>query len=79
MVAQTSIKSVEYGSLPGNTNVIKFNYLALKDGDDYFSNNWVSYKEPIGAWGSDSFTAEGILEHLNVTKDASDYLWYITR
>jgi hypothetical protein len=79
MVAQTSIKSVEYGSLPSYTNVTNFNYLAPKDGNNFYSNNWVSYKEPVGAWGDNNFTAEGILEHLNVTKDTSDYLWYITR
>ncbi|CAA7400596.1 unnamed protein product [Spirodela intermedia] len=43
------------------------------------SNSWVSFREPIGAWEGNSFTAEGILEHLNVTKDISDYLWYVTR
>ncbi|CAA6664073.1 unnamed protein product [Spirodela intermedia] len=37
------------------------------------------FQEPIGAWEGNSFTAEGILEHLNVTKDISDYLWYVTR
>ena len=47
--------------------------------DSYISENWASFKEPIGRWEYQSFTAEGILEHLNVTKDVSDYLWYITR
>ncbi|KAJ3701565.1 hypothetical protein LUZ61_005270 [Rhynchospora tenuis] len=79
VVAQTSIKSVESGSPPSYANATEHNYITLKDGNSYFTNNWLSYKEPMGAWGNNSFTAEGILEHLNVTKDVSDYLWYITR
>ncbi|KAG0489399.1 hypothetical protein HPP92_008210 [Vanilla planifolia] len=39
----------------------------------------MTFIEPIGIWNENSFTSEQILEHLNVTKDASDYLWYITR
>ncbi|KAJ3671896.1 hypothetical protein LUZ60_007975 [Juncus effusus] len=80
VVAQTSVKSVEAGSPPGYLNETKFGYLALNDiKNNYISNNWMSYKEQIGAWGENSFTNQGILEHLNVTKDISDYLWYITR
>ncbi|GER34103.1 beta-galactosidase [Striga asiatica] len=45
----------------------------------YISKNWSVFMEPIGVWGSSSFTYQGILEHLNVTKDESDYLWYTTR
>ncbi|CAA0838630.1 Beta-galactosidase 9 [Striga hermonthica] len=45
----------------------------------YISRNWSAFMEPIGVWGSSSFTYQGILEHLNVTKDQSDYLWYTTR
>ncbi|KAI7981672.1 Beta-galactosidase 15 [Camellia lanceoleosa] len=44
----------------------------------YISKTWLTVKEPIGAWGEDKFTVQGILEHLNVTKDRSDYLWYTT-
>ncbi|GAA0173430.1 galactosidase [Lithospermum erythrorhizon] len=36
-------------------------------------------EEPIGVWGSENITFQGVLEHLNVTKDQSDYLWYMTR
>lgn len=51
----------------------------LSKEESYVSQSWVSFKEPIGVWDGNSFTAEGILEHLNVTKDISDYLWYVTR
>lgn len=42
------------------------------------SKVWSEYKEPIGLWGEGNFSAKGILEHLNVTKDSTDYLWYTT-
>ncbi|GLT61015.1 hypothetical protein SLA2020_337510 [Shorea laevis] len=43
------------------------------------SKSWMTVDEPIGIWSNNSFTVQGISEHLNVTKDNSDYLWYITR
>ncbi|KAI7981427.1 Beta-galactosidase 9, partial [Camellia lanceoleosa] len=66
--AQTSIKTTKFSSL-----------LSTNDEVTYISKNWLTVKEPIGAWGEDNFTVQGILEHLNVTKDCSDYLWYTTR
>ncbi|KAJ4971132.1 hypothetical protein NE237_004231 [Protea cynaroides] len=35
-------------------------------------------KELVGLW-CDGFTVQDLREHLNVTKDKYDYLWYITR
>ncbi|KAM7263193.1 hypothetical protein ACFE04_000876 [Oxalis oulophora] len=43
--------------------------------------SWESYDEDIsslGAGGSSTFTTNGLLDQMNVTRDASDYLWYIT-
>ncbi|XP_078441584.1 beta galactosidase 9 isoform X2 [Wolffia australiana] len=51
----------------------------IQNENSYMSENWTYFKEPICRWQDSSFTAEGILEHLNVTKDISDYLWYVTR
>nr|XP_027105178.1 beta-galactosidase 6-like [Coffea arabica] len=42
------------------------------------SSAWDWYKERVGIWGSNSFTASGLLEQINTTKDASDFLWYTT-
>ncbi|KAK4763055.1 hypothetical protein SAY86_008823 [Trapa natans] len=40
---------------------------------------WESYNEDVSSLGeSSTFTTSGLLEQINVTKDASDYLWYIT-
>lgn len=72
------MKTVEYGS-PRSENTTEPGYLLLHDGVSGISKNWMTLKEPIGEWGGNNFTAEGILEHLNVTKDTSDYLWYILR
>ncbi|PSS35673.1 Beta-galactosidase [Actinidia chinensis var. chinensis] len=76
--AQTSIKTTEL-SLPLSTNVSVLQQLPSQDEVSPLSENWVTVKEPIGAWGDDNFTVQGILQHLNVTKDISDYLWYMTR
>uniref|UniRef100_A0A0A0KMB2 beta-galactosidase n=1 Tax=Cucumis sativus TaxID=3659 RepID=A0A0A0KMB2_CUCSA len=40
---------------------------------------WESYNEDVSAEDdSTTMTASGLLEQINVTKDTSDYLWYIT-
>ncbi|KAM7517217.1 hypothetical protein LguiA_006800 [Lonicera macranthoides] len=42
--------------------------------------SWETYDEDISSLGDDStFTVNGLLEQINVTRDNSDYLWYITR
>ncbi|XP_022132466.1 beta-galactosidase 3 [Momordica charantia] len=41
--------------------------------------SWESYNEDISAEDdSRTMTTSGLLEQINVTKDTSDYLWYIT-
>ncbi|KAG5547221.1 hypothetical protein RHGRI_013033 [Rhododendron griersonianum] len=41
--------------------------------------SWQSYSdEPVSADDSDTYAANGLLEQINVTRDASDYLWYLT-
>ncbi|KAJ8634269.1 hypothetical protein MRB53_027605 [Persea americana] len=78
VASQISVKTVEFSS-PFIENTTEPGYLLLHDGVHHISKNWMILKEPIGEWGGNNFTAEGILEHLNVTKDTSDYLWYIMR
>ncbi|XP_059632138.1 beta-galactosidase 9 [Cornus florida] len=76
--AQTSIKTVAF-DLPQSTNVYVPRRLMIQNEVPHISEAWMTIKEPIGAWNENNFTAQGILEHLHVTKDRSDYLWYITR
>ncbi|KAF8010080.1 hypothetical protein BT93_J0904 [Corymbia citriodora subsp. variegata] len=41
--------------------------------------SWQSYiEETVSAFGSDTFTKDGLLEQIGLTRDASDYLWYTT-
>ncbi|KAG6767877.1 hypothetical protein POTOM_026766 [Populus tomentosa] len=41
--------------------------------------SWESYNEDISSLDdSSTFTTAGLLEQINVTRDASDYLWYMT-
>lgn len=41
---------------------------------------WESYDEDVFSLDDSlTMTTSGLLEQINVTRDASDYLWYITR
>lgn len=43
-------------------------------------HSWASYGEDISSLqGSSTLTASALLDQLNVTRDSSDYLWYMTR
>uniref|UniRef100_A0A803Q723 Beta-galactosidase n=1 Tax=Cannabis sativa TaxID=3483 RepID=A0A803Q723_CANSA len=78
VAAQTSVKSVE-SSLSLSSDISLSQQFGTKNFSVYVTKSWMTVKEPIGIWSNDSFTVQGILEHLNVTKDYSDYLWYISR
>lgn len=42
--------------------------------------SWETFNEEVYSLNEDStITASGLLEQLNITRDASDYLWYTTR
>ncbi|KAL9162131.1 hypothetical protein ABFS82_07G069100 [Erythranthe guttata] len=75
--AQTSVKTVGLDAA-SYLNPAPLKLMAPYE-VDYISKNWNHFKEPIGVWSDSNFTYQGILEHLNVTKDQSDYLWYTTR
>lgn len=76
--AQTSVKMVDL-DLPLLAHFSAQKQSTIHNGVSYISKSWMTVKEPIGVWSENIFTVQGILEHLNVTKDHSDYLWYITR
>ncbi|CAN4085370.1 unnamed protein product [Withania somnifera] len=40
---------------------------------------WEVFKEKAGVWGVADFTKSGFVDHINTTKDTTDYLWYRTR
>lgn len=49
----------------------------LPTGSRFFS--WETYDEDISSLGASSrMTALGLMEQINVTRDTTDYLWYIT-
>lgn len=43
--------------------------------------SWETYNEDTNSLGGGSsrMTVAGLLEQINVTRDTSDYLWYMTR
>ncbi|KAM3319362.1 beta-galactosidase 10 [Capsicum chacoense] len=45
---------------------------------DIKSLQWEIFKEGAGVWGVADFTKNGFVDHINTTKDTTDYLWYTT-
>ncbi|KAG8388475.1 hypothetical protein BUALT_Bualt02G0129600 [Buddleja alternifolia] len=39
---------------------------------------WDVFEEKAGIWGTADFTKNGLVDHINSTKDTTDYLWYMT-
>ncbi|CAA0820988.1 Beta-galactosidase 10 [Striga hermonthica] len=39
---------------------------------------WDVFTEKAGIWGASDFTKYGLVDHINSTKDTTDYLWYTT-
>ncbi|KAK5793822.1 beta-galactosidase 9 isoform X2 [Gossypium arboreum] len=74
--AQTSVKLVENALSP---KISAPELVMTKNEVSSISESWMSVKEPIGIWSESNFTVQGLLEHLKVTKDESDYLWHMTR
>lgn len=77
VAAQTHIKTVEFVLPLSNSSLLP--QFIVQNEDSPQSTSWLIAKEPITLWSEENFTVKGILEHLNVTKDESDYLWYFTR
>ncbi|XP_038703868.1 beta-galactosidase 9 isoform X2 [Tripterygium wilfordii] len=75
---QTSIKTVEF-ALPLLPKISVLHQTVDHNKTSHYSKSWMALREPIDIWSEDNFTAQGFLEHLNVTKDRSDYLWHFTR
>ncbi|KAG9151014.1 hypothetical protein Leryth_003135 [Lithospermum erythrorhizon] len=40
--------------------------------------SWQTYNDETESYQDDGFTVSGLLEQINTTRDASDYLWYST-
>lgn len=76
--AQTSIKIVKFDLPLSSAMSAQQQFVSKKENLDT-TESWMTVEEPIGIWSENNLTVQGILEHLNVTKDHSDYLWHRTR
>lgn len=47
--------------------------------NDMKAVSWEIYVEKAGIWGIPDFTHNGFVNHINTTKDTTDYLWQTTR
>ncbi|XP_059656325.1 beta-galactosidase 10 [Cornus florida] len=45
---------------------------------DLKSLKWEVFVEKAGIWGEADFVRNGFVDHINTTKDTTDYLWYTT-
>lgn len=46
---------------------------------DFKGPQWDVFTEKAGIWDAADFTQNGLVDHINTTKDTTDYLWYTTR
>ncbi|KAL8146036.1 hypothetical protein AgCh_003971 [Apium graveolens] len=70
------IDNLNFSSVTGWSSDIKMEILP----SNVDINSWETYNEDISSMeDSSAVTNSGLLEQINVTRDASDYLWYITR
>ncbi|XP_058777815.1 beta-galactosidase 3 [Vicia villosa] len=60
--AKVGVQTSEMQMLPTNTRMF----------------SWESFDEDTSSSSTNTITASGLLEQINVTRDISDYLWYIT-
>jgi hypothetical protein len=42
-------------------------------------DQWSIFTEKIGIWDKNDFVRNGFVDHINTTKDSTDYLWHTTR
>lgn len=42
-------------------------------------DSWEEFKDEVVNFEDTSLKSNGLLEHINATKDKSDYLWYTIR
>lgn len=55
------------------------NSSSLSPTKDFKGLSWEVFEEKAGIWGNTDFTNNGFIDHINTTKDTTDYLWYTTR
>lgn len=48
-------------------------------GEDLNTLKWEVFVEKAGIWDQADFVKNGFVDHINTTKDTTDYLWYTTR
>lgn len=46
---------------------------------DFKGLSWEAFEEKAWIWENADFTRNGFVDHINTTKDTTDYLWYTTR
>ncbi|KAM7493481.1 hypothetical protein LguiB_028090 [Lonicera macranthoides] len=51
---------------------------AISPNKDLKALQWEVFVERAGVWGEANFVKKGFVDHINTTKDTTDYLWYTT-
>lgn len=74
----------KYQQVTSQTSIVEMvpEYLqAEKASPDKVLNSpqWDVFVEKAGIWGEADFVTSGFVDHINTTKDTTDYLWYTTR
>ncbi|KAK7282252.1 hypothetical protein RIF29_10887 [Crotalaria pallida] len=71
--------SFNTAKVTSQTNLVAMIPAKLEQSDKGVGNfEWDVFKENIGIWGNADFVQNGFVDHINTTKDTTDYLWHTT-
>ncbi|KAK1287358.1 Beta-galactosidase 3 [Acorus calamus] len=76
-------KSVIFNTakVSSQTSIIDMTIESLQvsvSGQEMGHMKWDVFTEKVGVWGKADFSTRGFVDHINTTKDLTDYLWYTT-
>ncbi|OMP05297.1 hypothetical protein CCACVL1_01966 [Corchorus capsularis] len=69
-------KNVALNTAKINSMTVMSSFSQSWNSSETFGSSWSYINEPVGISKADKFSKVGLLEQINTTADASDYLWY---
>ncbi|CAL5368849.1 unnamed protein product [Camellia sinensis] len=71
--------TAKVGSQTSNVEMVPEDLQPSSVNKDLKGLQWEVFVEKAGIWGEADFVKNGFVDHINTTKDTTDYLWYTTR
>ncbi|GMP26545.1 hypothetical protein CsSME_00002943 [Camellia sinensis var. sinensis] len=70
--------TAKVGSQTSNVEMVPEDLQPSSVNKDLKGLQWEVFVEKAGIWGEADFVKNGFVDHINTTKDTTDYLWYTT-